>query len=90
MEEKLVKKQNFETKRLMEKLAIRMSLLNPEVDNLGNITINGLEVIENGQVIGKIFIDSLNKVGIGLDVIQGERSVLVFEKNKKSAKIVIE
>ncbi|WP_415279047.1 RNA dependent RNA polymerase [Clostridium perfringens] len=91
MEEKLVKKQNFETKRLMEKLAIRMSLLNPEeVENLGNITINGLEVIENGQVIGKIFIDSLNKVGIGLDVIQGERNVLVFEKNKKSAKIVIE
>ncbi|MDZ4993285.1 hypothetical protein GNF80_09950 [Clostridium perfringens] len=91
MEEKLVKKQNFKTKRLMEKLAIRMSLLNPEeVENLGNVTINGLEVVENSQVIGKIFIDSLNKLGIDLDAIQGERNVLVFEKNKKSAKIVIE
>ncbi|NGT11794.1 hypothetical protein G6Y96_08520, partial [Clostridium perfringens] len=91
MEEKLVKKQKFEAKRLLEKLAIRISLVNPgEVESLENITINGIEVSSNGTVIGKVFVDSLAKVGAGLDTIQGERNVLVFEKNKKSAKIVIE
>lgn len=89
IEEKYLKKKNFENRIILEKASFRIRI-NTEIDLKGaEIEIKDVNIILNGEVVGSIFLDSLTKANISIADIQGKQTINVYIPNKKSAKVIL-
>ncbi|MDK0740207.1 hypothetical protein P7A62_00645 [Clostridium perfringens] len=89
IEEKYLKKKNFENRIILEKASFRIRI-NTEIDLKGaEIEIKDANIILNGDVVGSIFLDSLTKANISIADIQGKQTINVYIPNKKSAKVIL-
>ena len=70
---------------------VNSSLINPMIEIVDHIEIKGMNLIQDGNVIGKLYGESLVKAGIELSQIQGIIQVDKFMKSPsgKSCKILI-
>ncbi|WP_075841483.1 hypothetical protein [Clostridium perfringens] len=89
IEEKYLKKKNFENRTVIEKASFRIRI-SSDVDLKGaEIEIKDADILLGGEVVGSIFLDSLTKNNISIADIQGKQTINVYIPNKKSAKVIL-